>query len=204
VTNRQLSRIRLYGEIVTPAVIAGVCLLSAVLGDAGRQALRYERTALAAGQWWRIITAHFVHLNIVHTVMNVAALGLLVLLFRRELGSRDWTGAGLASACGIAAGLYLLSTDTQWYVGLSGLLHGWFAFAAARVCRRETRFGLVLLGALLAKLAYEQLAGPIPSTAALDVGPVVSAAHLYGAAAAGVYFVAGLGLRLVGGSRRQL
>lgn len=203
-TNRQLSWIQQHRENVLPVVLAGVCLLTAVFGDAGREALRYERQALEAGQWWRVFSAHFVHLNTIHTLLNLAGLGLLAALFRRELEISDWIGAGLFAACGIAAGLYFLDPDTDWYVGLSGMLHGWFVIGAVRVAERERGFGLVLLGALVAKLAYEQFLGTMPSTAALDVGPVVVAAHLYGAAAAGLYYITTVGRRLVGRSQPRL
>ena len=51
-------------------------LLPVLAGDAGREALRYDRTALAAGQWWRLLTAHFVHLDFDHAALN--SLGLLL------------------------------------------------------------------------------------------------------------------------------
>src|SRR5205814_7294251 len=41
-----------------------VLLLPALTGEAGRALLRYDRAALAAGQWWRLLTAHLVHLDI--------------------------------------------------------------------------------------------------------------------------------------------
>ena len=33
----------------------GLLLLPVLAGDAGREALRYDRAALAAGQWWRLL-----------------------------------------------------------------------------------------------------------------------------------------------------
>ena len=41
--------------------------------------------------------------------------------------------------------------------------------------------GFVLALGLFAKLTFEQLAGPVPFTAASVGGPVVVASHLYGA-----------------------
>src|SRR5437764_2989894 len=38
-------------------------LLASLTGEPGRLLLRYDRAALAAGQWWRLVTAHVVHLD---------------------------------------------------------------------------------------------------------------------------------------------
>ncbi|HEV7714381.1 MAG TPA: hypothetical protein VGO53_02230, partial [Steroidobacteraceae bacterium] len=48
--------------------IAIVLLLPELNGDAARAGLRYERMAIAAGEWWRLITAHFVHIDLEHTL----------------------------------------------------------------------------------------------------------------------------------------
>lgn len=203
-TKRQLSQILQHREIVAPAVIAGVCTLTSLLGETGRLALRYERTLLEAGQWWRILSAHFVHLSATHTALNIAGLVLVAALYRRELRLTDWTGTALAAACGIVAGLYLLDPGIDWYVGLSGLLHGWYLTGAVRVLCHEKTFGAVLLAALAAKLAWEQSIGVVPSTAMLEVGPVIVSAHLYGTCAAGLYCTAMLGRRLVARTQPRL
>ena len=69
-----------------------------------------------------------------------------------------------------------------WYVGLSGVLHGLVAAGALALLLRREALGAVLALGLCAKLGYEQLAGPVPFTAESVGGPVVVAAHLYGAA----------------------
>jgi len=204
VTNPQLFRFRQHADIAAPAVIAAICLLTATLGEPGRLALRYDRMALEAGQLWRTLSGHFVHLGLTHTLLNVAGLVLVAALFRRDLGLVDWIGGGLTAACGIAAGLYWMDPQTAWYVGLSGLLHAWFVIGAIGILRSERAFGLVLLCAVAGKLVYEQTVGTMPSTAALAVGPVIVSAHLYGAVAAALYCAALHGLRLVARSQRRL
>ena len=49
-------------------------------GDLAATALRYEREALRHGQWWRLLTAHLVHLGWAHLAMNALALVLLARL----------------------------------------------------------------------------------------------------------------------------
>jgi len=147
-------------------------------GDSALQALRYEREALQAGQLWRLASAHFVHLNGMHAAGDALALVLLWLLFATVLSPRSWLFVLLSSMVAIDAGLWWLSPTVQWYAGLSGLLHGaWAAGSAAGSARREP-VALLLLVALVLKLAWEQLHGASLLVASF---PVVVDAHLYGA-----------------------
>src|SRR5438876_6738088 len=68
-------------------ILAGSCvllLLASLTGEPGRLLLRYDRAALAAGQWWRLVTAHVVHLDVRHTLLNELGLSLVVALFYRD------------------------------------------------------------------------------------------------------------------------
>src|ERR1700730_14155789 len=55
-----------------------VLLLPELGGDVGRTLLRYDRAGLAAGQWWRLLTGHIVHLDLEHAGLN--SLGLVLML----------------------------------------------------------------------------------------------------------------------------
>lgn len=186
------------------SALAAVCLLTAAFGDSARAVLRYERGELLEGEWWRALSGHLVHLGVVHTVLNLAGFALLVWLFRAEVRRWAWLTVGLTAAVAISLGLALLNPQTHWYVGLSGVLHGWFAFGAARTLHNDARFGLLLLAALLAKLGWEQLSGAMPFTTALDIGPVVVAGHLYGALGGGLCYVIWRARMLVAASLRPL
>src|SRR5690349_19136890 len=59
------------------AVAAALLLLPLLGGEALRAAWRYERTAVAAGQWWRLISCHVVHLDAMHALLNTVGLALL-------------------------------------------------------------------------------------------------------------------------------
>ena len=71
----------MYG--VSLLVACAVLLLPELGGDAGRALLRYDRAALAAGQWWRLLTAHVVHLGLEHAALNSLGLVLMWALDRR-------------------------------------------------------------------------------------------------------------------------
>ena len=162
--------------------LPGLCALLLLLAVAGHTAvtmLQYERAAIAKGEAWRLLTSHLVHLGFVHAALNAAGLALLWALFFRQYSVRQWLMVGLASVIAIDAGLWLFDSDVEWYVGLSGVLHGVMAAGTAGRLRNGERDGWPFAAVLLAKLAYEQLAGAMPLSA--GVGTVIVNAHLYGA-----------------------
>jgi rhomboid family GlyGly-CTERM serine protease len=165
----------------TVLAILVACLALAVGGDELRELGRYQRDALDAGEYWRLVSGHLVHLGLGHLWPNVAALLILAALFDDVFHNADWLRVSLASAAAIDIGLYLFSADVLWYVGLSGVLHGVVAAGTFALLLQRQAIGVVLALGLVAKLAFEQLAGPVPFTAASVGGPVVVAAHLYGA-----------------------
>jgi rhomboid family GlyGly-CTERM serine protease len=162
------------------ALAAAVTLILALTatGEAGRQALRYDRAGLAHFQWWRLLSAHVVHLGVEHALLDCAGLVLIWILFAREFTGYRWLAILLASALSIDAGLWFLNPAIDWYLGASGVLHGALAAGAVAWYRRGDGMGAGLVVLLVAKLVYEQLHG----TSVLSPGlPLVPEAHLYGA-----------------------
>lgn len=176
-----------------------VLVLSLLAGGAPVLAtLRFERGAIAAGEAWRLLSGHFVHLGWRHGLADAAGLALLWALFARALPARDWGWVLSGSLLAIDAGLWWLTPGLQWYVGLSGLLHGgWAAGSAAGAARREPASVLLLL-VLVLKLAWEYRHG---TSLVMGELPVVTSAHLYGAV--GALLVLGL-LRLRARARKPL
>ncbi|MBV8404767.1 MAG: rhombosortase [Gammaproteobacteria bacterium] len=152
-------------------------LLPTLAGKHGQALLRYERSALAAGQWWRLLTAHLVHLDLRHALLNAAGLALIWALFARDYSPRGWLAIVLGAAAAIDAGLWLGDSTVQWYVGSSGVLHGAMAAGTLAHLRNRERDGWLLLTLLAAKLLYEQSVGALPFSGR---DPVVVDAHLYG------------------------
>lgn len=159
--------------------LLGACvalLLVGLTGEQGRLLLRYDRAALAGGQAWRLLTAHLVHLDLRHTLLNGCGLALMWALFARDYAVRQWLLVILGAIAAIDAGLWLCDSTVQWYVGSSGVLHGGMAAGVLAQLRRREAHGWVLAGLLAAKLIWEQWVGPLP----LSGGVVVVDAHLYG------------------------
>ncbi|MDB6047186.1 MAG: rhombosortase [Gammaproteobacteria bacterium] len=156
-------------------------LLPELAGDAGRELLRYERSGLAAGQWWRLLTAHVVHLDLEHAALNSLGLVLMWALFARDYKPRQWLLIVIGAIAAIDAGLWLRDSTVAWYVGSSGVLHGVMAAGTLAHLRRRDPDGWILAGFIVLKLSYEQWTGALPFA---DSGAgVVVDAHLYGALA---------------------
>lgn len=156
-------------------------LVAALGGASARAALRFDRAAIEAGEWWRLVSGHFVHLGWSHTWLNLAGLGLAAVLFAREYRHLEWLAIGLASVAAIDIALLALRPDLAWYVGLSGVLHGVYVAGALRWLLAREPEGWVLAVFLVAKLAWEQGFGALPLSASTAGGPVVVDAHLAGA-----------------------
>jgi rhomboid family GlyGly-CTERM serine protease len=162
-------------------------------GNAATNLLRYDRTAIAGGQWWRLLTAQFAHLGLHHALLNTLGLVLVWALFAREWKPLQWGVIAVVVTLAIDGGLWFLNPDISWYVGASGTLHGLMAAGVVAYIRRRDPFGWIMAGVLVLKLAYEHLHGPLPF-AGRGV-PVVAVAHLYGAVgglvASGVFVIRG-------------
>jgi rhomboid family GlyGly-CTERM serine protease len=162
-------------------LLLGVCALLLLIQGGGATAellLRYDRDGLHAGEWWRLLTGHVIHLGYEHAVLDIAGLVLMWALFARDYSPRQWLLIIGLSVIGVDAGLWLLSSTTQWYVGSSGVLHGVLAAGACAHLRRREPDGWILVLFLVGKLIYEQTQGALPLTAG---GAVIVDAHLYGA-----------------------
>lgn len=164
--------------------------------------MRYDRSALMSGELWRVLTAHLVHLNSAHLLLNLLGLCLICELQWGDLpplhGVRLLGFAGVA----ISALLWWGHPELAWYAGLSGALHGLWAgcvflglwppasfpqkhFPASAEFASFGDRRLYLGGAILLaiKLAVEFYYGPSANTAHTIGGEVVVVSHLYGALA---------------------
>ena len=160
-------------------IACAVLLLPELGGDAGRALLRYDRTGLAAGQYWRLLTAHVVHLDLEHAALNSLGLVLMWALFARDYKPGQWALILLSAITAIDAGLWLRDSTVEWYVGSSGVLHGVMAAGTLAHLRRRDLDGWLLAAFIIVKVAYEQHTGALPFA---DSGArVIVDAHLFGA-----------------------
>ncbi len=144
------------------------------LGDSVGQFLRYDRSAISAGGWWRLLTAHIVHLDAHHLILNELGLVLMWSLFAQDYDPVEWCAIVLGGALAISSGLWWLSPRVSWYVGASGVLHSVMAAGAVKHVATRTWDRWILIVGLSVKLCWEQWGG-------LTAPLVVVDAHLYGA-----------------------
>jgi len=139
---------------------------------------KFDRSLLLNGEYWRLLTCHFVHVDMKHGFLNGLAVLLCLYIFNK-LHFSDWAALTLTSALFISIALFVINPSILWYVGFSGVLHAWFAAGAlAMILNGERILGICLLALLFIKLIWEQYTGVrILSEDAL----VITEAHLYGA-----------------------
>jgi rhomboid family GlyGly-CTERM serine protease len=165
---------------LVPAVLALAALGLLLAGDAGREALRFDRSGIAAGEFWRLLSGHLVHLGSSHTLLNLAGLVLVWFLVGRAFSRTQWLWIIAGSVAAIDLGLWLGAPSLQWYVGLSGLLHGMLAAGIVAGLAARSGEAAILAVVVAGKLAWEQFAGPLPGSEATSGGAVIVDAHLYG------------------------
>jgi rhomboid family GlyGly-CTERM serine protease len=163
-----------------PLVLALCSLLIALLGDGLGELLRYERSAILAGEWWRLFSGHLVHLGWSHLWLNLAGLVLVWSLVGHALSWRNWWGLIGSCMFAISLGLWWWLPELTWYVGLSGVLHGMLVAGSLRLALRGEREAILLLLIVFSKVAWELWQGPLPGSREAAGGDVVVQAHALG------------------------
>jgi rhomboid family GlyGly-CTERM serine protease len=150
-----------------------------VLGDRARVALRYERFAILAGEYWRLVTGHWVHGDFKHLSLNVLGALLTAALGHRAYTLKEWLVVLAISTVAIDFGFLVFEPRLDWYVGASGVLHGAMAAAAVAWWRIESKLLAATFSAIVVgKLCWEQFEGALPLAGEMNV---IIDAHLYGA-----------------------
>lgn len=172
---------------VVPLLLLGSSLSIALLGEEAGQLLRYQRVEIIAGQWWRLATGHLVHLGWAHLWMNIGGLLLVWLLVGRALSLVQWGGLLAFCMLGISLGLLWWLPQLDWYVGLSGVLHGMLLAAALQLALGGDREALLISIIVTLKVAYEMGHGPLPGSREAAGGEVVYQAHALGCLCAALF-----------------
>ena len=123
-----------------------VYILTLLTGD--RLILEYGMfgAAVASGEWWRLLTAPFLHAGLWHVGLNMLALWVLGGVVEPLLGRWRFVGVYLVSALGGTVTSYVLTGPGVISVGASGAVFGLLG-ATLVVLRRLNRdvSGVVVL-----------------------------------------------------------
>jgi membrane associated rhomboid family serine protease len=150
------------GDVVTKTLIGmnvAVYLLQVVQADGLRAAsgqifvdFSLYGPAVADGEWWRLLTAAFLHANPIHILFNMLMLWWFGRALEGLLGRGRFLGLYLVSALAGSAGALLLSPEAHT-LGASGAVFG--ILGAGLVLERRNipvfggaAFGIVLLNVI--------------------------------------------------------
>lgn len=137
-----------------------------LLGGHRNTGLAFQMDAVAAGEWWRVLTHPFVHGSWYHLFLDGAA---FLALYGSLSTTQRWQRLGYLAAS--AAGSLLVALGTSPLIashglcGLSGAAHGLMAVAALEILmlpgpNRSTRIvALASLIAITLKCAWELATG---------------------------------------------
>jgi rhomboid family GlyGly-CTERM serine protease len=171
-----------------PLAIMVVILVLGAGGEPVRLALRYDSVAIAAGEWWRLLTGNLVHLGWWHLFLNEMGLLVLVLLCPEVLPWSVWARRLLCLGLGMSFGLYWFVPQAHWYVGMSGVIHGLFLLGLGRqVVKDRDLIAAGCIAYLVGKIGWELYSGvPVSDEEAIG-GKVLVESHLYGTLSALLY-----------------
>lgn len=170
---------RSWALLLTAAVAIGL----GFGGSATRLNLRYSRTAVAHGQWWRLLTGNFVHLGWPHITFDVIGIALLWVLVQEVLNGWRWILTTILGGWAVGLGLWWAWPQVHWYAGLSGIDFTYWIAGALALTDQKRWEGPALLVFAGALLGWEQTVGPPPWTTLLLHEPIITSAHLIGSLA---------------------
>jgi rhomboid family GlyGly-CTERM serine protease len=162
-------------------------LLLFIFNDAGTS-LQYDRAAIAAGEFWRLITGHWAHWSFDHFLwcaITFVALGAIC----ERLNRPGFILSLALSAVIIPVFCWFVDPGMHFYRGLSGLCSSIFVVASIQMVRKartEQDLPGVLLPAVagflfIAKTLFEFISGQALFVHSTDVFTPVPLAHLAGA-----------------------
>ena len=141
------------------------------------------------GELWRLLSAHFIHINWHHFAMNMAGAALCLAVFRFDVPAIHWLISAITISLFSSLLLFLSYSPTQSYVGFSDTLHGWIVIGILAMLSKEPKLATAILTILLGKLLYENFIEP-PSAVLLEGSRVATESHLFGAIGGLLYSLA--------------
>lgn len=143
----------------TYLVLSAVALV-VQLNPAWRDALLYDRGAVAGGEWWRLWTGHWVHFGWPHFVADAGLFLIMGWLLER---THPWFSrlALVFMPPFIALVLYYLDPAMQRYGGLSAINLGLLLYQALQGWQRDWRdwFWPAVLAIYVGEVIFEIMSG---------------------------------------------
>lgn len=138
------------------SVIIFLVLFMSFMEPYSTQYFIFDRTLINEGEWWRLFTAHFLHLSNTHMIGNLLAVCLFAYIAGEYLNNLQ--GILLVAWCiaVVGLGLYMFANHLERYVGLSGVLHG-LLIASPFISKFYSRtIAYCFLTVIIVKVGWEQ------------------------------------------------
>lgn len=136
-------------------LLTSLALAGYLLPGAAPETLVFDRSAIAQGELWRLVTGHWVHSDLNHALWDIAALTLLGTLFETRL--RGYLlPALIIGTIGVDIWLWWGNPALDYYCGLSGILNSLLAIGLIQLWK-DVRHPLVWLTGLgsFGKIIFE-------------------------------------------------
>lgn len=152
----QLSKLTQLGRPAWYFLAVAAAALAVQAWPAAREALIYDRGAIAAGQLWRVWTGHLVHFGWPHFCADTGLLLIIGWTIGREFPRASWVGL-LALPPVISATVFVFDPEMTRYAGLSAVNLGLLLLLAARSWKGTVRdwFWPAIVAIYVFELGYE-------------------------------------------------
>lgn len=168
-------------HILSPLIVLAFAFIAFTFDGKLSDFLIYNRDLVSQGEYWRLISGHFLHTNGNHFMLNAAAVVLLWALHGQYYNHKNYLIIFLTSAMVCGLGIHYYSLDISLYVGLSGVLHGFFVWGALMDIKHQEKTGYLLLIGVILKIAHEQFYGASADVESFIESSVATDAHMFGA-----------------------
>ncbi len=117
--------------------------------------LIFDRHAIAAGEFWRLVTCHFVHCDFEHLLLNLFGLMCLILIFDRLPAKKIWLSLATGMVL-VDAWIWFEMKDVSYYCGLSGIENSLLVAGLGTIwINNQARYAVIAGVLSLAKIIYE-------------------------------------------------
>jgi rhomboid family GlyGly-CTERM serine protease len=155
-----LKRLQMRPRIpIVTLVVVGLSILVYLLP--GTVLLVYNRDAILGGEWWRIVTGHWVHFSRQHFLYDTAAFGIAGWMIESR-GGKNFGWLCALAVFAISGSMLLCAPRLQICGGLSGLATAAVVFLAVNGLEERGAWRWICAAALLlcaAKLSLEVMTG---------------------------------------------
>lgn len=169
-------------------LLSGFASLLFILFGAAPETLVYSRETIQQGEWWRLITGHWVHSDSGHALWDISAL-LLLGWFYETHTRQSLLRLLVPSSLFISAAIWFLLPELDYYCGLSGILHSLLVITFYQHWRQHQQIEyLAVIVFTVIKIVIEMNL----STALFTntAWPALPESHLYGVIFAAIYVLA--------------